>query len=78
MMAYSQLENSTVSIRRIHEIASLEPEKDPGNEGAVIPTKKDVWPQHGSVVFKDLTFKYRRVHLSNRVLYSHVDLNSDD
>ncbi|KAF8312075.1 P-loop containing nucleoside triphosphate hydrolase protein [Clavulina sp. PMI_390] len=59
MMAYSQLENGVVSIRRIHEIANTEPERDPGADSVVIPSKKDLWPQHGSLVFKDVTFQYR-------------------
>ncbi|KAF8312113.1 P-loop containing nucleoside triphosphate hydrolase protein [Clavulina sp. PMI_390] len=59
MMSYSQLENGTVSIRRIHEIVDTTPENDPGADSVVVPSKKDLWPQHGSLVFKDVTFKYR-------------------
>lgn len=64
MMSYSQLENSIISIRRIHEIATLEAEKDPGKDGMLKPTKKDMWPQHGSIVFNDVSFKYRWVTIS--------------
>ncbi|KAF8312074.1 P-loop containing nucleoside triphosphate hydrolase protein [Clavulina sp. PMI_390] len=59
MMFYSQLENAVVSIRRIHEIVDTEPERDPGADSVVVPSKKDLWPQHGSLVFKEVTFKYR-------------------
>ncbi|KAF8312106.1 P-loop containing nucleoside triphosphate hydrolase protein [Clavulina sp. PMI_390] len=59
MMSYSLSENGTVSIRRIQEIVKTEPELDPGADGVVIPSEKDVWPQHGSLGFEDVTFKYR-------------------
>lgn len=43
-------------------MATLEPEKDPGADGMVIPSKQGLWPAHGSLVFKDVTFKYRYDH----------------
>ena len=50
-----------MSIKRIHELATLEPEKDPGAETMAVPTKKDLWPQHGSIVFNEVSLKYRCV-----------------
>lgn len=64
IQAYSQLENAVVSMRRIYEMATLTPENDPGADGAVIPSKKDLWPQHGSVVFEKVSLKYRYVKFS--------------
>ena len=61
------MENAVVSIRRIREIAVLEPENDTGADGVVVTPsnpdkeieKKRQWPYHGSLVFQDVSLRYR-------------------
>lgn len=61
LQSYSQIENGSISLRRIHEMATLQPERDSQATDIVVPSKKGMWPAKGSIVFEEFSMKYRCV-----------------
>ena len=56
------VENGSISIQRIREVCHVAPEEDTGaSEGSSKLSPKDSWPSKGSVVFQDVSLKYRWV-----------------
>ncbi|CAL1707862.1 unnamed protein product [Somion occarium] len=55
LMSLALIENGTVAVSRIHEIATLPPEPDDAKD-AITPVD---WPQEGTVVFDNVQLRYR-------------------
>lgn len=53
------IENGTVSIRRIYEMAELEPERDDGTVDVIPEKGQGSWPVRGSIVFDEFSMRYK-------------------
>jgi len=66
------VENGTISVQRIREVCLIAPEEDTGSKAGLSKlTQKESWPSKGSVVFQDVSLKYKYVY---RLLFG-VELN---
>ncbi|KAG8825840.1 hypothetical protein FRC17_008507 [Serendipita sp. 399] len=57
LMNWALIENGTISVARLQQIAELPKERDVAGK-VVISKKTDNWPVHGSVVFDKVELKY--------------------
>jgi len=57
----ANVENDSVSMSRIHEVASLPAEEDPGKAATSVEKEAEngAWPAAGSIVFHDVTMRYK-------------------
>ena len=63
LMRWADIENGTVSLERIHDIVSLPPEDNQVPNKGMSPTSiEKQWSPMGSVVFQDVTLRYRQVN----------------
>lgn len=63
LMRWADIENGTVSLERIHDIVSLPPEDNRVPNKGMSPTSiEKQWSPMGSVVFQDVTLRYRQVN----------------
>ena len=63
LLAYTRVENGMVSVGRIFELDSLEPEDGNDSRGAVGDVEKHSaeWPSRGAIEFRDVSLRYRYV-----------------